>query len=128
MEPIFESKYHLLEKNHWWFVSRRDIIFTLLEQLKVGKEKKILDIGCSGGILIESLRDQGYINIHGIDISEKAIDVCKTRGINTVLVSPGEATNFSDNEFDVIIASDILEHIEDDNKALNEWYRILKPG
>ncbi len=128
MEPIFESKYHLLEKKHWWFVSRRDIIFTLLGQLKVEKEQKILDVGCSGGILLESLKHQGYTNTYGIDISEKAIDVCKNRGLDNVLVSPGEVTNFSDNKFDVIIASDILEHIEDDNKALSEWYRILKPG
>jgi ubiquinone/menaquinone biosynthesis C-methylase UbiE len=128
MEPGFESKYHQLEKKHWWFVSRRDIIARLLKRLNIKKDQKILDVGCSGGSLLEFLMSQGFTNIFGIDISDKAIAVCKTRGLNDVLVSQGEATNFNDNQFDVIIASDILEHIKEDRRALQEWQRILKPG
>ncbi len=128
MDSNYESKYHLLEKNHWWFVSRRDLIISLLKKFKIKKESKILDVGCSSGIMIESLKNQGYVDICGIDISEEAIVASKSRGINNVIVSPGETTVFNENKFDVIIASDILEHIKDDNMALKEWYRILKLG
>ena len=38
----------------------------------------------------------------------------------------GEKLDFEDSTFDIVIASDCLEHIDDDQKALKEWYRVLK--
>ena len=38
----------------------------------------------------------------------------------------GYDLNFADNYFDVIVASDCLEHIENDRKVLKEWYRVMK--
>lgn len=61
-------------------------------------------------------------------MSANAIAGCKKRGLKEVFVMDGAKTNFRDAQFDLIIASDILEHIEDDGAALKEWYRILKKG
>jgi SAM-dependent methyltransferase len=40
----------------------------------------------------------------------------------------GSKPAFGDGQFDIVIASDVLEHIEDEQKALKEWNRILKPA
>ncbi|MDD4604648.1 MAG: class I SAM-dependent methyltransferase, partial [Bacteroidales bacterium] len=48
--------------------------------------------------------------------------------LKNVLVKDGENTGFEDGKFDLIIASDILEHIKNEEEALLEWYRILRPG
>ena len=126
MDKEYELKYHKLEENYWWFRARRKTVLSLVKQLNLSKDSKILEIGCSGGPLISILRDEGYINVFGIDLSENAIEVCKERGIENTFVMDAVQMGFLDNEFDLIIASDILEHIEDDSKALKEWNRVLK--
>jgi len=124
MDKEYEAKHHLAEENHCWYKARRDILIKLLE--KYPKNSKILDIGCSGGPLISSLNKIGFNNIYGIDISEEAIKICEKRGLRNVLLMRGEKIDFKNEEFDVIIASDILEHVKDENIALKEWRRILR--
>ena len=126
MEIGYESKYHKLEKDYWWFAARRDIIFRL-----IGKEKrnpKILDIGCSGGALLNELKHRGFINLYGIDISKQAIITAKKQGLKDVKVCNASSLNLPDNYFDILIASDIIEHIEHPKIALKEWHRVLKKG
>ena len=122
MEKEFESRYHELEENHWWFKARRDILMNLIE--KFPKESKILDIGCSGGALIKKLEKIGYTNCTGVDISEKAIKLCKSRGIKNCYLMDGGKISFNE-KFDFIIASDVLEHIKDDKKAVQTWKKVL---
>jgi 2-polyprenyl-3-methyl-5-hydroxy-6-metoxy-1,4-benzoquinol methylase len=73
MEENFEKKYHDVETNHWWFKSRRKYLIDLLKNIP--KDSKILDIGCSSGVLLKDLENLGFDpdNLFGIDISEKAI-------------------------------------------------------
>lgn len=126
MEESYTTKYHILEESHWWFLARRDIIFKLIKDYH--KDSHILEIGCSGGPLIKFLQRQGFENVKGIDINKRAIEICKQKGINNVEVADGLETGLGDQQFDIVIASDVLEHIQDENKALFEWYRILKQG
>ena len=128
MDKLYESKYHRLETNYWLFIARRDAVINLIKEIGIDKTDKILDIGCSGGPLINLLKENGFTNTYGIDISADAINLCKKRGINNVTVMDGTKTLYKDEEFDTIIASDILEHIKNDDSALSEWYRLLKPN
>jgi 2-polyprenyl-3-methyl-5-hydroxy-6-metoxy-1,4-benzoquinol methylase len=127
MKEDFEKKYHDVESAHWWFKSRRKYLLDLLKE--VPKDSKILDIGCSSGIFLKDLEALGFTtdNLFGIDISDKAITNCKANGINNAFVM--DAQNITLNEkFDIIIASDCLEHLEDDKKALKNWNDLLKIG
>ncbi|MHA1343261.1 MAG: class I SAM-dependent methyltransferase [Promethearchaeota archaeon] len=126
MEPEFEKKYHSLEKELWWFVSRRNIIVRIVKKYK--RNIKILEIGCASGQLISKLKRYNYKSVIGIDISKEAIKQCKNRNIENIICMDGSKLGFKNNEFDLIIASDILEHIYDDLHALNEWKRVLNKG
>jgi ubiquinone/menaquinone biosynthesis C-methylase UbiE len=126
MDKSFESKYHAIEKDHWWCKARRDILFQLVKNDL--RDSKILEIGCAGGLLIKALQEKGFTRITGIDISKKAIQLCKKRKIESALVMDGSNMSFSDNAFDIVIASDVLEHIDDDAATLCEWNRVLSPG
>ena len=126
MDEIYESKYHLIEQKHWWCRSRRDIFLRFLKSTP--RDARILEIGCAGGLLLQALRANGFSNLTGIDLSKKAIQQCKRNGIANAFVMDGAKTTFSTGSFDIVIASDILEHIPDDAAALREWQRILKPG
>jgi ubiquinone/menaquinone biosynthesis C-methylase UbiE len=128
MEDKYEKVYHDLEEKHWWFRNRRNFAFHLLKKYSTNKNINILEIGCSGGPFILQLINEGYINIKGIDISENGVELAKQRGIKDVSVMDAQNLDFKDNSFDLIVASDVLEHLANENKAASEWNRVLKPG
>lgn len=127
MEKDFEKKYHDVETDHWWFKSRRKYLLDLLKDAP--KESKVLDIGCSSGIFLKDLEKLGFDpeNLFGIDISEKAIANCKVNGIQNCFVMDAQNITLTES-FDIIIASDCLEHLQDDKKALKNWKSLLKIG
>ncbi|MCF6132834.1 class I SAM-dependent methyltransferase [Flavobacterium wongokense] len=127
MEKDFEKKYHDVETDHWWFKSRRKYLLDLLKDAP--KDSKILDIGCSSGIFLKDLENLGFKldNLYGIDISDKAIENCRANGIQNSFVMDAQNITLQET-FDIIIASDCLEHLEDDKKALQNWKNLLKIG
>ena len=126
MDKRYEIKNQRLEEIYWWCIARRETICDLVRDLN--RDVRILDVGCSGGPQMKSFIEMGYTNIYGLDISERAIDLCNKRGLNNVFVMDAEKTDFKDDEFDLLVVSDVLEHLENDELALSEWHRILKPG
>jgi SAM-dependent methyltransferase len=127
MEIEYEKRYHEVETDNWWFVSRRHYLLDLLKDAP--KDSVILDIGCSSGIFLKDLERLGFKieNLFGIDISEKAIENCKNNGIQNAFVMDAQKIELP-IKFDVIIASDCLEHLKDDVQAIKNWHDLLKTG
>jgi len=127
MRTDYEEIYHALEDTHWWFRARRDMILRLTRALP--RDARILEVGCSSGPLLAELQRAGFPHVWGIDISDTAVALaCERVGVNQVRQADAVSTGFDADAFDVVIASDILEHITDDRAAIREWRRILKPG
>lgn len=124
MDKGYEQKYFVIEEKNWWFQARRKTILSLVK--KYPKDINILDIGCSGGLLMRALKANGYTNVTGLDISPEAIEQCKKSGLNDVFIMDAHCPDFKDETFDLIIASDNLEHLKDDELALNNWNKLLK--
>lgn len=126
MEDIHYELIYVGERTHWWYRVRRVLTSTFIEQYSPVAKPHILDIGCGTGLLLKEL--SATYDVHGIDISDKAVSFCKARGI--VAVSKGGATDipFPDNSFDIVLALDVIEHIKDDTAAAKEMLRVLKPG
>jgi SAM-dependent methyltransferase len=127
MDKAYEAQYHLSEESNWWFVARRDFILRWLQREEIPANSRILDVGSGGGALALFLHAAGYPNVTCIDFSEDAIAVCKSRGINEAFVHDAQSFSF-DEPFDLLIASDCLEHLENDRLALQTWFKNLKPG
>lgn len=128
MDKEFEEKYHKLEEDNWWFRGRRSLILNLFKKYNIDKNAKILDIGCSGGALLKDLRQDGFSDLYGADISAEAVALAKNRGINNVFQADAIKIPGENESYDVLIASDVVEHIADDAAALQEWKRLLKNG
>ena len=128
MDPHYEQHYHELEDRQWWFVARRQIVFQLVQQLGLSPHARILEIGCSTGPFLSQLREAGYRQLSGIDISAAAIAGCHARGLHDCHVMDATQLDFADQSFDLVIASDVLEHLEQDQQAAQEWLRVLVPG
>lgn len=128
MRTDFEGLYHDVEDRHWWFIGRRDLLVRLVRESSPDPASRILDIGCSGGATIRRLRECGYRNVTGIDISPQAIARCRQQGLDNVHEMDAQAPDFPAAGFDVILASDVLEHVDDEQAALSAWFALLRPG
>jgi SAM-dependent methyltransferase len=128
MKKEYEEQYHRLEENHWWFRGRRNLVHSLVVQANPDRQCRILEMGCSGGPLIQQFQADGYAQVTGIDISPEAIELCKQRGLADTHIMDAQQLTFADEQFDVITASDVLEHLADAPRAIREWHRLLKPG
>jgi ubiquinone/menaquinone biosynthesis C-methylase UbiE len=123
----YEDLYHRLEEKLWWFQGRRHLVHALVLQASPDRAGRILEVGCSGGPLIQQLHADGYRQVTGIDISADGIKICRQRGLANTHVMDAQKLSFPDESFDVITASDVLEHLADAPQAIHEWQRVLKP-
>ena len=126
MNKGFEDTYHKLEEKHWWFVARRSVVKDLVAKYATNRDASILEIGCSGGPLMKELRACGFTDLTGIDISEDAIELCKKAQAGEAYVMDAQSPSFDAESFDLIIASDVLEHLEKAEVAVSAWHRLLK--
>ncbi|MCR9247135.1 MAG: class I SAM-dependent methyltransferase [bacterium] len=143
MDRVAYENFKDLEHSHFWFVSRRRIFFDQLDQLlpellpQNGAERgadrgadrgsgRVLEIGCGAGGMLGPLSRYG--EIAGLDIDHEYVGVCKERGFPNVLCGSGYELPFKDDAFDLICLFDTIEHIPDDEQALREVRRVLKPG
>ncbi|MFP4465500.1 MAG: class I SAM-dependent methyltransferase [Candidatus Goldiibacteriota bacterium] len=101
-----------------------------IEKLSLKKGEKVLDAGCGGGILINQLRAAYAIKGYGVDISSLAVRRAKESGYKDIIYRNAELEQlpFRSGVFDVIVSFDVLEHIENKEKVLKEFFRVLKPG
>jgi len=128
MQKNYEETYHSVEDAHWWFVARRALVARLVMRGLSDRNAPILEIGCSGGPLLQQLHDCGYTRLTGIDISADAIRLCQQRQLGDVRVMDAQRPDFPPASFAMITASDVLEHLADAPGALRAWHALLRPG
>jgi 2-polyprenyl-3-methyl-5-hydroxy-6-metoxy-1,4-benzoquinol methylase len=94
--------------------------------------KLVADLACGTGYGSKMLADAGARTVHGMDISEDAVNLCRECNDNpNVTYSAANAqdlTAISDNEFDVVVSFETIEHLPDVEAYLDEIARILRPG
>jgi SAM-dependent methyltransferase len=85
----------------------------------------VLDVGVGTGRLLTKLGDVNQK--YGVDISERYLKVAAGKGI-AVCMAFVEDLPYQSNYFDVVITTDVLEHVLDLNVAVREMFRVLRPG
>jgi SAM-dependent methyltransferase len=118
----------VIEESHWWFVGRRRLFRRELMRADASPDARTLDVGTSTGSNLRVLRDLGYTRVAGVDVSADAIRFCESKGFGPVRHGDVCALPFGDESFDLVLATDVIEHVEDDAVALAEIVRVLAPG
>ena len=116
------------EAFHWWFVGRRRLFAREIGRASVSRAARALDVGTSTGTNLRMLRDLGFANVEGLDLSEEAIRYCAEKALGKVHEGDICSMPFSDGSFDLVLATDVIEHVVNDRLALAEVARVLKPG
>lgn len=88
--------------------------------------RALLDVGCSMGYVLAAAKELG-LAATGLDVSQFAVDACRTRGFEAV-VGSATALPFPDAAFDVVMLKAVLEHIPDPMAGLREAARVVRPG
>jgi SAM-dependent methyltransferase len=117
-----------MEREHFWFAGRRDLIDSLLTRHLSTPHATIADIGSGGGYYCQMLAARGY-RMTAVDFLADGLRRLSqhTPTIHTVQSAAGPLA-LRDNSFQCALALDVLEHLDDDAAAAADLYRILKPN
>lgn len=117
-----------VEDRHWWYVVRRRVMIGLLRKHVPEGASRLLDIGCGCGGNTAAFAALPEVRaVVGADVNPECRAAAAARGLD-VRGARGEDLPFADGEFDVVVALDVLEHIDDDAVALREFLRVLADG
>ena len=112
-----------LEQRHWWYSGRRALVRRLLKRAPAGRA---LDVGPGPGGNAAVLRDLGW-QVTAAELTEVGARLCKERGLDVVR---GDATRLpiGDSSVDLVMSTDVWEHVEDHESVAAESFRVLRPG
>lgn len=98
--------------------------------LKDKKFERLLDVGCGTGFLIDMLAKDHKAELIGLDLSPEMVKQASSKNIASAMFIEGrsDAIPFEDNSFDVVTCSQSFHHYPDTDKAMQEVFRVLKPG
>jgi SAM-dependent methyltransferase len=117
------------ERDHFWFRGFRRFVEPLLAQA-IGDRPgaSILDCGCGTGCNLGMLRRYGHAV--GIDITWSGLAYAWSRGERSVVRASAASLPFAAGRFDLVTSFDVLYALDDEmeRNALNEMYRVLRPG
>jgi 2-polyprenyl-3-methyl-5-hydroxy-6-metoxy-1,4-benzoquinol methylase len=120
----FYSKHHLSGNRRNQSVSEEKRSKLFKEWM--GKNKKVLDMGCRDGILTRHFIQQNEVT--GLDIDKQALEACrKNLNIETKWADFSLQIPIPSSSFDVVVAGEVIEHLPYPEITISEIARILKP-
>lgn len=97
------------------------------EMVPCNRPLSILDVGCGTGLNASVLREMGH-TVVGVDLSPVAIEKFTALGFEGHVCDIVEGLPFDDDRFDLVYASEVIEHVNDTASFLAELTRVLSPG
>jgi 2-polyprenyl-6-hydroxyphenyl methylase/3-demethylubiquinone-9 3-methyltransferase len=140
VDPAEIAKFSELA-HHWWdpgsdFKPLHDLNPLRLDFIDARAElsgKRVLDVGCGGGILAESMAQRGAL-VTGIDLSDKALKVAQLHLLESGAkvdyrhVSAEDHAQEQAQQYDVVTCMELLEHVPDPASTVRACANLVKPG
>lgn len=126
--PELFERFAAVEAGHFWFVGRNAILTNCMRRY-FSTAKNILEIGCGTGFVLSNTRKNfPQASLSGSDIFTEGLAYAKQRVPDAALFQMDACHIPFRDEFDLICSFDVLEHIEDDQAALNQIYQASCVG
>jgi SAM-dependent methyltransferase len=126
---IYDELYRV-EQDHWWFQARRHIVWSLVSRFtgnSGGRRLRICELGCGTGGNLAAVA--GKHDVVGVECSPQALQYARLRLGHRVLGgSLPDDIDLPPESFDVVLLTDVLEHIEDDAGSARTALRLVRPG
>lgn len=105
-------------------------IRTILSLAKIKNNDRVLEVGCGEGYILNLINNG---KLYGIDLSNTAIARAKQKlasktNVKKLIIGPAEKLPFKPKSFDVIICSEVIEHVQNPRRVLQELARVAKPN
>ncbi len=125
MDKQYYKEYYHLEREHWWFKARLEILEALSKDLKIDANKSnILNAGAATGAT--SLMLEKFGDVLSLEYDKTCADFLSTIVNKEVLNASLTSLPIDEKQFDLVCAFDVIEHIDDHKKAVKEIHRVLK--
>lgn len=117
-----------VEENNFWFKARNELLLWVLHKY-FSSASTLLEIGCGTGFVLSAIEKEiPALKIKGGDIFKEGLSIADERLSRAELFQVDARSLPFDQEFDVVAAFDVIEHIEEDDEALGQMFQATKPG
>jgi 2-polyprenyl-3-methyl-5-hydroxy-6-metoxy-1,4-benzoquinol methylase len=113
--------------HHPWWAARADIVLALLDDLSISPPTSILDAGCGWGTNLRVMDAAGY-RVVGLDVSRRALDRLDRPDRQLIEADLSQPLPRDLPRYDCVLALDVIEHIDDDCRAVQQLSGLVNPG
>lgn len=129
MPPEHYRSLMQLEDDYWWHQSRYRAVWEVLARYgKKRTDPRIADIGCGTGGFLRFLRARGFENLAGYDFADTAVDALRQNGLEAHVIDLEEPFVLPGGPADVIVALDVMEHVDHEDAFIRSAAANLAPG
>jgi SAM-dependent methyltransferase len=124
-----QQVYYQLGNDYWWLVGKYKVIQGCLDRHVAQDERhqmRVLDAGCGPGNMLDLLSQYGQVI--GVDSEAAALTFCHTRGFRDLCYADICNLPVGEDSLDLVVAIDVLEHLDDDMSALAQLHRVGRSG
>ncbi len=128
MNPDEYTKLERVEREHWFYAGKREIVFHWLRKQGCLRPEQLL-VDCGAGTGFFAKEASQFCNVIAVDDFEESLAIARRQlGENSVRKGSCTSLPFENAVADAVTALDVIEHVEQDGNAVKEMARILKPG
>jgi len=123
MDKQYYKEYYEIERNHWWFKARSEILYSFIRH-HIARERplRILNVGVATGASSVMLKAFGEVS--SLEFEQDCIDFIKDLEPISVIQGSILELPYADNSFDLVCAFDVIEHVDNDELAVKELRRV----
>lgn len=127
-QEILERLGGHVARHPWWQARARLVSRLITRELEAGPHR-VLDVGCGWGVTLEYLERAGH-HVTGMDIGRGGLDKLDNPGRSLILgdIESGPIPEHAHGQYDVVLALDVLEHLDDDSRALLNLASLVRSG
>jgi SAM-dependent methyltransferase len=124
MDPAYAQGYARLYRQHFWWRARERLLLDVLDASPFPRGGDVLDIGCGDGLFFDRLARYG--RVQGVE-SDATLVSAGGPHRSVIHVGPFDARYAPTERFSLIVALDVLEHLDEPEQALRHALSLLRP-